>query len=91
MTDTPILLTPDEARRLRALAIEILSIVPDPGAAVHALHRGATLCGRGGVHPRLTDEPDAVTCQACRSMGESWLLWAHTRGSNFTEDDRHEP
>lgn len=79
-------LTDAQARELRAMAQRILQLVPDPDSPVHAreIETGRGLCHREGYHPRLTDEPSEVTCNACRSASD-WEPWAFRRS-----EEQHE-
>ncbi len=75
------MITPAQARAIRAAAHLILQLVPDPDARIHARdandHKRG-LCHRAGNNPRLTDDPRIVDCKACkRSL--SWAPWKWQR------------
>lgn len=73
----------DAVRKARALLTQLLALLPDPDAMVHArtfVGAASALCRRGGRAPRLTDEPRNVTCKSCRLMSD-WEPWQYRRST----------
>lgn len=72
----------DTAREVRALAARLLRLVPDPDAPIHARDVQAgpytALCRAPSERPRLTDDPDSVTCKRCRGASD-YDAWAFRR------------